>query len=73
MAIRRYFEILQLDDTGTIQVYERETGLKFSNLKYEMLKRYQVGYLRRKTDGPYFLRRCMNQDLIEANSHFRVG
>lgn len=70
--MRRYFEIRSLDDADIGYIYERETNQSFPMLKLEMLKRYREGYLQRRTDGPYFLRRCMNQDFIEANSHFRV-
>lgn len=70
--MRRYFEIRSLDDADIGYIYKRETGRSFPMLKLEMLERYREGYLRRRTDGPYFLRRCMNHDFIEANSHFRV-
>ncbi len=70
--MRRYFEIRSLDDADIGYIYKRETGRSFPMLKLEMMERYREGYLRRRTDGPYFLRRCMNRDFIEANSHFRV-
>lgn len=68
----RYFKIIQLDDKDTVRIYEKETKLSFNDLRFEMIKRYQEGYLHRRTDGPYFLRRCMNQDLIASNSNVRV-
>lgn len=70
--MRRYFEIISLDDWKTPYIYEEETGYSFGDLRMSMINRYRLGYLRRRTDGPYFLRRCMNHDFIEANSHFRV-
>lgn len=72
MGIHRYFEIVSLDDWKTPYIYEKETGRSFTDLRMSMFNRYRLGYLRRRTDGPYFLRRCMNDDLIAANSHIRV-
>ena len=72
MGIHRYFKIVSLDDWKTPYIYEKETGCSFGDLKMSMVNRYRLGYLRRRTDGPYFLRRCMNYDLIAANSNIRV-
>lgn len=72
MGAYRYFKIMSLDDVSLPCIYEAETNLSFPALIAEVIKRYREGYLRRKTDGSYFMRRCMNEDFIKADSYIRV-
>ena len=72
MGIHRYFRIIRLDDDDLQYIYENETGKPVYLLRMQMMEQYREGYLRRKTDGPYFMRRCMNNDFRAVDSHFRV-
>lgn len=72
MGARRYYRIIQFDEDDIGYIYEKETNRSFYDLKIEVIRLYREGYLRRKTDGPYFMRKCMNEDFIACNSNVRV-
>jgi hypothetical protein len=70
--MKKYFDIWPIDDQ-TIQKVCQMTGIKFKEVKGEIVDKYRNGEMKRPGDGLFYWRNLLNQALREQGINIRVS